>query len=170
METIDLSDLLNTRSQAEDFSARLTFVAKEAFATGFNPEKSLLTHFGLEKKEAFMTLMRNNNINPESRLSIKEFIDKVQQKITAMQVVSMVFAFEPTDKTLQTLSRWFVLNINKQVLFDIKIDKSLVGGAAILSNGKYLDYSIRPILEKTTNQTLFGKSIPPKVSPGKANS
>ncbi len=168
METIDLSDLFNTKSQAEDFSARLTLIAKEAFATGFNPEKSLLNHFGLEKREAFMTLMRNNNVNPESRLSIKEFIDKVQQKILSLQVISMVFAFEPTDKTLQSLSRWFVLNTSKQVLFDIRIDKSIVGGAAILSNGKYLDYSIRPILEKKTNETLFGRPNPPKITKGKA--
>lgn len=164
MEALDLSDFFNTKSQAEDFSARLGLVAKEAFETGFNPEKSLLEHFGIEKKEAFMVLMRNNNINPESRLSIKEFIDKIQSKVQSMQVMSMVFAFEPTNKTLQTLSRWFILNTNKQVLFDIKVDKSLLGGAAILSNGKFLDYSVRPLFEKIADQTLFGRRAPQKIN------
>lgn len=167
METLDLSDFFSTRSQAEDFSQRLTFVAKEAFATGFDPEKSLIEHLGIVKKEAFIVLMRNNNVNPQSRLSIKDFIDKVQAKIASFGVVSMVFAFEPTDRTLQALSHWFILNTNKQVLFDIKIDKSLVGGAAILSNGKYLDYSIRPALEKITNETLYGRRTPAKVNTGK---
>ena len=77
METIDLSDLFNTRAQAEDFSARLAIILKQAFATGFNPEKALLEQFGISKKEAFMTMLRNNNINPESRLAIKEFIEKM---------------------------------------------------------------------------------------------
>ncbi|MDO8270036.1 MAG: F0F1 ATP synthase subunit delta [Candidatus Levybacteria bacterium] len=164
MEVIDLSDLFNTRSQAEDFSARLELVAKEIFETGFNPEKALLSQFGITKKETFMNLLRNNNVNAESRLAIKEFIDKIQAKIASLPVMSMVLAFEPTDETLQAFSRWFILNTKKQVLFDIKIDKTIIGGAAILSNGKYLDYSIKPTFEKVMTNTLLGHRTPRKVN------
>lgn len=162
METIDLSDLFNTRAQAEDFSARLAIILKQAFATGFNPEKALLEQFGISKKEAFMTMLRNNNINPESRLAIKEFIEKIQAKIATLPTISLVLAFEPNEETLQSLSRWFILNTNKQVLFEIKVDKSIIGGASILSGGKYLDYTIKPNFEKMMNLTLYGRSIPPK--------
>lgn len=162
METIDLSDLFNTKAQAEDFSARLALVQKEAFETGFSPEKALLEQFGIAKQEAFMTLMRNNNINPDSRLAIKAFIETIQNKIATLPVISMVVAFEPTVQTLQALSHWFILNTNKQVLFDIKVDRSIIGGAAILSNGKFLDFSIRPAFDKVMNETLFGKKPPQK--------
>ncbi len=168
METIDLSDLFNTRAQAEDFSARLAIILKQAFATGFNPEKALLEQFGISKKEAFMTMLRNNNINPESRLAIKEFIEKIQAKIATLPTISLVLAFEPKEETLQSLSRWFILNTNKQVLFEIKVDKSIIGGASILSGGKYLDYTIKPNFEKMMNLTLYGRSIPPKAGVTKA--
>lgn len=159
MDTIDLSELFNTRPQAVDFSARLTFIIKQIFAKEFNPEKILLSQLGIEKKDALMTLMRDNNVNPQSRLDIKGFLEKIQEKIASMQVISLILAFEPRESTLKALSQWFLLNMNRQVLLDIKVDKTLIGGAAILSNGKYLDYSIRPDFERAFNATF----VRPKV-------
>lgn len=154
MELLDLSELFNTKPQSVDFSSRLSIVLKQIFEKDFNPEKVLMEQFGIEKKDLFMTLLRDNNINATSRLDIKGFIDKIQAKINSMNVISLVFAFEPKNETLQSLSRWFVLNTNKQVLFDIKVDTSLIGGAAILSNGKYLDFSVKPAFDKIFQQTF----------------
>lgn len=154
MDTIDLSDFFNTRPQAIDFSARLTTILKLVFAKEFNPEQILLDQFGIEKKDKIMTLLRDNGVNAQSRLDIKNFLEKIQAKINTLPVVSLVLAFEPKEATLQSLSRWFLLGMNKQVLFDIKVDKSLIGGAAILSNGKYLDYSIRPEFQRAFDQTF----------------
>ena len=143
-EHIDLSDLFNTRPQAVDFSARLTIILKKVFEKEFNPEKIFMEQFGIEKKDKFMTLLRDNNVNPQSRLDIKNFMEKILERINVLPVISLVLAFEPNEHTLQLFSRWFTLNTNKQVLFDIKVDKKLIAGAAILSNGKYLDFSIKP--------------------------
>jgi F0F1-type ATP synthase delta subunit len=154
MDTVDLSELFNTRPQSIDFSSRLTVVIKQIFAKEFNPEKVLLEQFGIEKKDAIMTLLRNNNVNPQSRLDIKAFLEKIQEKINSMQVISLILAFEPREETLQGLSQWFLINMNRQVLFDIKVDKTLIGGAAILSGGKYLDYSIRPNFMKAFDLTF----------------
>lgn len=143
METIDLSDLFHTKAQADDFSFRLAEIAKKLFETNFNPESAFLEQFGIKKKDTFMTLLRSNNVNAESRLAIKEFIEKIQKKISSLSVLSIILAFEPNEATLRSLSAWFLLNTKKQVLFDISVDKGLIGGAAIYSNGKYLDFSIR---------------------------
>lgn len=152
METIDLSDLFQTKAQADDFSDRLALIAKKLFETSFNPESALLEHFGIKKKDMFMTLLRNNNVNPDSRLAIKEFIEKIQAKITALPVLSIILAFEPKEETLIALSSWFSLNTNKQVLFDVSVDRGLIGGAAIYSNGKFLDFSIRPHFQKALSE------------------
>lgn len=157
---IDLSDLFNTKSQSVDFASRLNLVLKKIFEKEFNPESVLMEQFGIEKKDKFMTLLRDNNINATSRLDIKGFIEKILERINTMPVMELVLAFEPTDKTLQSLSRWFILNTKKQVLFDIKIDKDLIGGAAILSNGKYLDFSVKPHFDKIFEDTFIKPFIP----------
>lgn len=154
MDSLDLSELFNTKPQAVDFAARIDFIINKVFEKTFNPEKLLLEQFGIEKKEKLMTLMRDNRVNLNSRIDIKNFLEKVKEKINGMTVVSIVIAFEPKEKSLQTLSRWFISNINKQVLFDVKVDRSLIGGAAILYQGKYLDYSIKPDFEKAFKKTF----------------
>lgn len=161
-KTVDLSDLFNTRPQAIDFSARLTVILKKIFEKEFNPENVFMEQFGIEKKDKFMTLLRDNNINAQSRLDIKNFIERIQTLIGALPVISLVLAFEPQQKTLQLLSRWFVLNTSKQVLFDIKVDETLIGGAAILSGGKYLDFSIKPEFDKIFAQTFKPQTVPAK--------
>jgi hypothetical protein len=164
METIDLSDLFHTKAQAEDFSIRLAEIAKKLFETNFNPESALLEHFGIKKRDIFMTLLRNNKVNPESRLAIKEFIEKIQQKISSLPVISIILAFEPKEETLRALSSWFVLNTNKQVLFDIAVDRGLIGGAAIYANGKYLDFSIRSTFLKAANEiSIMNGLVTPNV-------
>lgn len=163
METIDLSDFFNTKPQAEDFSERLSLVNKKIFETGFNPETALLEQFGIEKKDKFMVMLRNNNVNAGSRMAIKQFIEIILSQIGAMPVLSITLAFEPTEKTLQNLSRWFLLTFNKQMLFDIKVDISLIGGAAIMSNGKYMDFSIRPNFDKVFNG-MFPKPVAQKTN------
>lgn len=161
METIDLSDLFHTKAQAEDFNARLSSIVKKIFETNFNPETAFLEHFGIKKRDTFMTLLRNNNINAESRLAIKEFIEKIQQKISSLPVLSIILAFEPNEETLRTFSSWFVLNTNKQVLFDISVDRALIGGAAIYSNGKYLDFSVRSTFYKAANEISILNGLVP---------
>ena len=148
MEQLDLSEFFNTKPQADDFSQRMSLISAQIFEMSFNPEAALLEHFGLKKREAFMNLLRNSKVNAESRKAIKEFTDAMLIKITALPVISIVLAFEPRETTLQLLSRWFILNLKKQVLFDIKIDEKIVAGAAVMSNGKYLDFSIKPHFDR----------------------
>ncbi len=162
---LDLSNLFNTKAQAQDFSARLELINQKIFETSFNPETALLEHFGIKKKDAFMALLLENGVNSESRLAIKGFISKIQEKITGLSVVSLVLAFEPKEQTLKSLSHWFIVNIKKQVLFDITVDSSIIGGMAILSNGKYLDFSIRPAFDQVVKQALVvgGFQKPPEI-------
>lgn len=161
METIDLSDLFHTKAQADDFSIRLGLITKKIFETSFNPETALLEHFGIKKRDIFMTMLRDNHVNPDSRLSIKEFIEKIQAKILALPVLSIILAFEPKEQTLQALSSWFMLNTNKQVLFDISVDPGLVAGAAIYSKGRYLDFSIRSVFNKSVQEISVANGLTP---------
>jgi F0F1-type ATP synthase delta subunit len=93
--------------------------------------------------------LRNNNISPGSNSPLKDFFDKIREKVSSMPVISLTLAFEPGEETLKILSDWFPLNINRQILLDIKIDTNLIAGAYISFNGKYLDSSVRPIFDRT---------------------
>lgn len=154
---MDLSSFFTTKSQATDFSTRLAALSANIYKTDFNLEKALLDTFGMEKKDMLMKLLNDNTIAVATPSALKEFFEKMQQAIASLPVLSMTVAFEPQEQTLKPLSEWFVLNIKKQVLFEIKVDPNLIAGATITFNGKFADYSIKPTFEKILQEMLTTK-------------
>ena len=154
MEDLDLSGFFSTNIQAADFLTRLSTISEEIYKTDFDLEKALIEKFGILKKDKFSILLRDNNISPGSASALKDFFDKIQEKISSMPVISLTLAIEPGEETLKSLSDWFPLNINKQVLLDIKVDTNLIAGAYVSFNGKYSDSSVKPIFDQASKEIL----------------
>src|SRR5215469_5892001 len=148
MEQIDFSDFFSTKAEANDFLSRLTAVIDKIFQTDFHLDKALAEQFGINKSDRLLAILRENNINTESLNAVKPFLQKMQESISAIPVLSITIAFEPGDKTLKSLSEWFLINLKKQIVFDITVDRRLVAGATIKFNGKFSDFSIRPVVER----------------------
>lgn len=154
MDTIDLSAFFITKAQAIDFASRLGAVTEKIFQTDFNFEKSFAEQFGVQKKDKFLSLLRTHNITMESHTALKDFLQKIQEVISSLSVVSLVIAFEPSESSLMAISQWFVMNTSKQVLLDITVDPSLIAGAAINYNGRHADFSIKPAFTKLVTEML----------------
>jgi F0F1-type ATP synthase delta subunit len=154
MDQIDFSDFFTTKAEANDFFSRLTVVTDKIFQTDFNLHKALSDQFGINKSDKLVALLRENNVSVESQEQVKTFLQKLQERIMSLPVLSLTIAFEPQEQTLKSLSEWFLINLKKQVVFDIKVDYKLVAGAAINFNGKFFAFSIRPLVEKTLETYL----------------
>lgn len=157
MEDFDLSDFFHTRSQATDFSVHLASISEEIYQTGFDLEKTLLKHFGMKKKDKFISLLRNNKINIYVNSELETFFAKIQKRIADLPILSLIVAFEPTEETFKILSDWFLLNIKREVLLDITIDTKILGGATVSFKGKYGDYSIKPKFDQIFQEVLLSK-------------
>lgn len=140
---MDLSDFFTTKAQATDFSARLETFSEMMYKTDFQVENALTELFGMQKKEKFLTLLRENNIAIDSPSSLKDFTTKVKMKIAQLPVFSFTIAFEPKEITLKAIADWFAVNLKKQMIFDFTVDTSLIAGATINYNGKFKDYSLK---------------------------
>ena len=154
MEPIDLSDFFTTKAEADDFLSQLTTLAEMFFRTNFNFENALTQQLGITKADRFLAVMRANNVNPASLPTVKEFVSVLIQKITTMPVITLTVAFEPNKQVLKSVSEWFVVNTKKQMLFDIRIDRTIIAGAAINYEGKFSDFSIRETFNQVLKTTL----------------
>lgn len=148
MDQIDFSEFFNTKAEANDFLSRLRAVIDKIFQTDFHLDKAFAEQFGINKSDRLFAVLRENNINTESLNAVKPFLENMQETVAKLPVLSITIAFEPGDKTLKSLSEWFLINLKKQVVFDITVDRRLVAGATINFNGKFSDYSIRPVVER----------------------
>ena len=161
MDGVDLSSFFHTKAQSHDFSIRLANLSDKLYETGFDLEKALIDDLGLTKKEKFMSLLRNNNVNISSISDLRNFLDKLQEKIKNLPTLSLSLSFEPNEQTLELLDEWFTLNLKKQFIFDIAVNPKLIGGAAINFNGKYLDCSIKSKFDKILLDVLKAETEKP---------
>jgi len=154
MDNIDLSAFFNTKSEAGHFASRLSAISEKIYHTKFDLEKTLTEELGMQKKEKFLSLLKENNIPTGSPSLLKDFIAKIIDSTSKLPILTLTIPFEPKETTLQTLSQWFLLNLKKQVLFVINIDPSLIAGTVINYKGKFIDLSIRPQFNQiVTNYT-----------------
>ncbi len=159
MEGLDLSYFFTTKNEASEFSARLTAVLEKVYEVNFNLEKALQTQFGIKKKDKFIALLRENEIPVESNSALIDFINKIKDSIASLPIATLTLAVEPNESMLKAISSWFLLNLNKQILFEIQIDPDLVGGAAINYQGKYYNFSVKPEFEKICTDALLNVVI-----------
>jgi F0F1-type ATP synthase delta subunit len=157
MEDFNFSDFFKTNTQATDFVTRLSSVSEQIYSTDFNLEKALSDQFGIQKKDKFMIILRDNKIPIDSNTALEDFLKKIREKISSMPIVSLMLAFEPKEETLKSISDWFPLNINMQVLLDIKVDPDIIGGTYINFNGKCSDFSIKPVFEQIHDEVMGNK-------------
>lgn len=159
MDDIDLSGFALTKSQAVDFSQRLSVVSESIYRVDFDLEKVLQEQFGIEKKDKLISLIRKNKIPPGSSTALAGFLAKLQETISSLPVVTISLAIEPDDEILKTMFDWFPISLKKQVLVDIKIDPKLIAGCSVNYQGKQKDASIREVFENVCSALFNAEKI-----------
>jgi len=147
MENVDLSEFFITKDQMQNFIDGLSAISEGVYEKDFNIEVFLNRHLGILKGSKFLSYLKDKSVNPSDTQGIKLFIDKFIQDVSTLPQVAITIAFEPEDSLLHNLSDWFLTNIKRQAVFDIKIDKSIVAGVIIFYNGKYFDYTVKKIFQ-----------------------
>ena len=65
-------------------------------------------------------------------------MEKRQQK----KLISLTLAFEPSSDFLAYLKDWLWANYSKEAVLDLKIDPKICGGAIVVANDHWRDYSL----------------------------
>lgn len=154
MENFDLSPFFQTKKEAAVFTQGLTQLSESLYKTDFQLEKTLLTIFGLKKKDAFLTLLQVQKVQITNIDSLKDFVTKLINYIQTLPVLSITIAFEPQQETLQTIAQWFVNQLKTQLLLELTIDPRILAGATMSYKGKFMDYSIKSIFDKMAEEVL----------------
>lgn len=154
MDNIDLTDLFTTKTEANDFLARLTSVSEKFFQTNFELEKELHQHFGVTKTDKLLMILHQNNVPAESLPAVKDFFFILMAKISSLPIMTLTLAFEPQEQTLTAVSEWFFINMHRQMLFEIVVDANIVAGAHIRYNGKFFDFSVRSTFDRILTDYL----------------
>lgn len=147
-----------TKNQANNFVQGLNNILDQLYEVNFNIEKSLSNEFGLERKDKFMTMLRENNMNNTNLDGMKKFLQNMQETTRKLPTLTLTLAFEPNETILKTILQWFLFTLNKQVLLEIDVNKNIIAGATMNYNGKYKDFSVKPQLDQIISRILEPES------------
>lgn len=95
-----------------------------------------------EISKALLASLAKNKIEKSSTQKMQDFITHLKEKIDSLKTVNVIIAIEPTEKIKDLFSAWAKDKYSKEVLFDVDVDERILGGAIIIDNGQYFDYSL----------------------------
>lgn len=90
------------------------------------------------------TLMRLPVSSPDAA---KKFLAGLRDALTQLQILSLEVAFEPTEETIAVLTIWMREHVGTDVIMDISVDHTLLGGSRISFGGRYKEINLAAIIQ-----------------------
>ena len=90
-----------------------------------------------------------NNLDMNDKEQVSDFLDTLGDLIKKFKVIKLVLAFDPTRKMIENIHDFVSQNIGIGYILDIEVLESVLGGAVVIFNGQYKDFSLRRTLEET---------------------
>lgn len=135
----ELITSLKTTQDADDFTAEIEFFLQK----GTLDEISTIT--AQKIKEAFT----RNNLDINNKDSVAAFCANLKELLKKLKVIKLVLAFCPSVKMLENIHNFVKENIGAGYILDIEILDEVLGGAVVMFNGKYADYTLKKTIEES---------------------
>jgi len=147
----DIIDIVQTKQAAVVLQAELDDLLAALF-THQQFDEAVNEHLSYEKKIRILSLCKKYTIDTGNISQIQSFLQEIKTVLGQLPIVTLTIAFSPKQQFINELITWFMVHGKRETedvlpLFDISIDKSLIGGAVISCNGKYADYSLKKVLQ-----------------------
>lgn len=99
-----------------------------------------------------------------SGADLEKYIKNLRSELESVPIVSASISFEPSANFIERISGWLKSNVNKQIVIDLMLNSSSLGGIQLSYRGKYLDLSLRKRLsvelDKVTLTGSGSKTMP----------
>lgn len=144
--TYDVTELLDSLQTVQNtiFTGHTTF------------SESLKTQIPIPISTSITKLATEQQIRLDDPVADKQFLIRLQDAIKNIPVLHLTISFSPTLQLINQISDWLILNMPHHVILDFTIDRTLIGGAKVGFQGKYIDHSLKKqiaglFIKKATN-------------------
>lgn len=81
-------------------------------------------------------------------------LSKLEAEFKKLKVLTVYVPFEIPDTEANQLGQWLRQTIGETMMFEVRIDPDLIGGAAFSWKGVYKDYSLRQTISERRSEIL----------------
>lgn len=93
----------------------------------------------------------NNQLNPSNYYKI---LNNIIKDINNLPTITIYIPFALPPREAEKLGRWLRENVHPQVMLELRLDPTVIGGCALAWQGRYKDYSLRRLFKKRRGEIL----------------
>lgn len=143
----DLITSLKTTQEAADFVSEIDTLALTFFKSEKVSMEKALSSISTGSAEKIMQAFSKNNLNINDKDTVAGFFNTLKELMKKLKTIKFVLAFDPSRKTIEKLHNFVKDTLGIGYIFDIEISPEVLGGAIVIFNGKYNDFSLKKKIE-----------------------
>lgn len=115
----------------------------------FNPPSAMIS----EEDSAWIKSLPEGFLKNFTKLNSQKQVEGLRAQLNKLEPLIIYLPVEAPDQEIDKIGVWLRKNTS-QVIFDTKLNPSLMGGAAISIKGALKDYSLKPKIEAQKEKIL----------------
>jgi F0F1-type ATP synthase delta subunit len=149
---LDLIASLKTTQDVINFTHEIEVL----LSTFFKPERTSiqegLDSISVGSAQKIIGTFSKNNLNINDKETVISFFNILKELIKKLKIIKLVLAFDPTHKTIENIHNFIKENMGIGYILDIEVSENILGGAIVIFNGKYNDFSLKKSIEDTFSE------------------
>ena len=102
-----------------------------------------------DSAKKIMRTFSKNNLDINNKNIVVSFFKTLKELLKKLKVIKLVLPFHPTRKTIENIHNFVKNIVGIGYILDIEISEDVLGGAVIIFNGKYYDFTLKKSIEDT---------------------
>lgn len=144
----DLITSLKTTEEVDNLASEIDSLQTSLFKSEKVTFEEVLATISTTNAEKIMQAFSKNNLDVNNKEVIRDFLDTLKDLIKKFKIIKLVLAFDPTRKTIEKIHNFVKESVGVGYILDIEISESIMGGAIVMFNGKYKDFTLNKSLEE----------------------
>lgn len=146
------SDLIATLKTTQDVTyflseidtIKLTFFKSEELSL-----QKTLNSIDPDSAKKILEFFSKNNLDINDKEIVSDFFETLKELIKKLKVIKLVLAFDPNYNIINNIYNFVKETVASGYILDIEVSQDLLGGAIVIFNGKYNDFTLKKEIEET---------------------
>ncbi len=145
----DLITSLKTTQEVADFVSEINTLLLTSFKSETTSIEKTLTSISTNSAKKIMQTFSENNLDINNKDVVSDFFDTLKKLLKKFKIIKLILAFDPTLKTIENIHNFVKDTLGIGYLLDIEVSREILGGAIVVFNGKYSDFTLKKTIKET---------------------
>jgi F0F1-type ATP synthase delta subunit len=145
----DLITSLRTTQEVASFVSEIDTLALIFFKSEKVSMEKALNSISTDSAKKIMQVFSKNSLDINDRDVVADFFDILKKLMKKFKVIKLILAFDPTRKTIENIHNFVKDIAGIGYILDIEVEADLLGGAVVIFDGKYYDFTLKKRIEES---------------------